>query len=558
VWRWLVIRSRAIPLLLVALFAGRAAGQDAPAITVKTLPTSLAGEWLFRIGHDPAYSSPFREKRNWQRVRVPGPWDKSGFPGYRGHAWYRLPLFFTSDLPRQDLGLELGLVGDVDEVFLNGRRIGATGGFPPHFDRAKLASRFYFIPREAIRFGEFNELAIHVYSDFRPGGLLGPSPRVDSYEAILGRQFLQHIVAYSLATFLLALALLQIPLFLTAHEATEHLVFAAFLTSVSLLVIAPARWGMAMVLGHGGAFRVLLASLLVAEALMAVPLFRLARMREPRWFGLVQTLLLLAAAFSLVGREGADIFVMLYTAEVALAAVVGMCTYLAVIMQRKNRPWSRTLTVTLVFLAMLIVVDLLTDHAVLPRTLLSATGLIGPFGLVPFGIALSLALIHHWVERRWGEPIDSRSGLMNRDHFADRLGLEMERSRRTGHALATALIRINLSESSPDLDRDRERALAIMRRSLRQIDTLARYDQETYAVVLVDTDERAAMAIIERLRVSVSEGTPGAGQARIRTAAGVAQYRAARHSYCPDLVLEAEAALYAALSEGGNCTATAP
>jgi diguanylate cyclase (GGDEF)-like protein len=544
-------------LLLVAL-GGSAAAQEARTVTVKTLPTLLAGEWLFRAGHDPAYSSPFRERRNWQRVSVPGSWGRSEFAGYRGHAWYRLTLFFTSDLPRVDLGLELGLVGDVDEVFLNGRRIGATGGFPPRFDRAKLASRFYFIPREAIRFGEFNELAIHVYCDIRAGGLLGPPPRIDTYEAILGRQFLQHILSYSLATFLLALALLQIPLFLTAREATEHLVFAAFLASASLLAIAPARWGMAILIGHGGAFRVLLAALLVAEALMALPLFHLARVPEPRWFALAQTLLLLAAAFALVGREGVDVFAVFYTSEAALVALLGLCGYLAITMLRKRRPWARALVASLGLLAVLILLDLLTDNGILPRTLLTGTGLTSPFGLVPFGIVVSLALIDHWVERRWGEPLDSRSGLINRDRLVDRLSMEMERSRRTGHPFATALIRINLSESSPDLERDRERAIAIMRRSLRQIDILARYDEETYGVVLVDTDERSAMGIIERLRASVSEGASSAGHGRVRTAAGVAQYRTARHIYYHDLMQEAEAALYAALSESGNCTATAP
>ncbi len=119
-----------------AVFAAVASAQEAPPINVSQLPTSLAGEWLFRIGHDPSWASPFRERRNWQRIRVPGSWESQGFAAYNGHAWYRLPLFVSSQLAGQNLGLDAGLIADVDEVFLNGRKVGATGTFPPRFARA--------------------------------------------------------------------------------------------------------------------------------------------------------------------------------------------------------------------------------------------------------------------------------------------------------------------------------------------------------------------------------------------------------------------------------------
>ena len=75
--------------------------------------------------------------------------------------------------------------------------------------------------------------------------------------------------------------------------------------------------------------------------------------------------------------------------------------------------------------------------------------------------------------------------------------------------------------------------------------------------LLADTEERGAIATLERLRHAVVEALHGGG-VRPRTTAGVVQYRAGRHPGADEVVAEAEAALYAALSEGGDCTTTAP
>jgi diguanylate cyclase (GGDEF)-like protein len=120
-----------------------------------------------------------------------------------------------------------------------------------------------------------------------------------------------------------------------------------------------------------------------------------------------------------------------------------------------------------------------------------------------------------------------------------------------------ALLRLTLAEPAGEKDQPATEAVASLRRGLRQIDLLARYDAETFALLLAETDERAAMSVIERLRRTASQSVsarPGRG----RTTAGLAQYRPDRHLSADELLREAEAALYAAVSEGGDCTATAP
>ena len=550
------MRAAAALAAAVLALAGVAAAQDSPPLTVDRLPASLAGEWLFRIGHDPAFASPFREHRNWQTIRVPGAWERQGWRDYEGHAWYRLSLVVSSDLAGQDLGLDLGRVADVDEVFLNGRRIGSTGSFPPHFDKATLARRFYLIPREVLRLGQLNELSIHVYNDSSFGGLIGPPPELDLYPALLRHEVMRDLGAYCIATLLLTLAAMHVLLFSKQRDMFEHLSFAGTLAALAIFMVTYTSWGPALLLGWGAAYRIAIASMMAGVAIFpSVPL-RLARRAQPAAILGIQTLLLLGAAFALVWREVADLQLWLYASQAAVLVVAGFTLRLEATLVGR-RPWAVPLLVTSVLFGAAIAADVLVDIGVLPRTRVLGGELYAPLTVAPFAASLSFALALSWMQRRWGEPLDAVTGLMSRERFHDRLGSELLRARRGGSPLTVALLRLTVADPGGERDQPAAEAVANLRRGLRQIDLLARYDSETFALLLAETDERAAMSIIERLRRTAAQSV-GARAGRARTTAGLAQYRPGRHLSAEELLREAEAALYAAVSEGGDGTATAP
>lgn len=534
-----------------------AAAQEPPAINVSSLPTSLAGEWLFRIGNDPAWASPFRERRNWQRIHVPGAWEQQGWPGYDGHAWYRTTLFVDSRLANDEFGLSLGHIADVDEVFLNGRRVGGTGSFPPDYDKATLADRVYLLPHEAIRFGEFNELAIHVYNDVRLGGLLGPAPSIETAKAALRHRFMRDLLAYSLATFLATIAVLHLALLFGRRDALEHLYFAGFLLAIGAYVLTYAHWGPAALFGNSVTFRINVVTLLLSMALFPAAFFRIAHRPTPPLVIAVQTLLGLGAAFAVVWREEGDLYLWVHVAEAGACLIGVLVLHALVHMVRRFHPRARAMLVATVIFLACVGLDILADTGLIGRAHVFVGELYTPLGLVPLAIVFSAALAYGWVERRWGEPLDLATGLIPRDRFSDRLTSEIERTRRAGNSLSVALFRLQGRPEDTGVDQLVARAVPVMRRALRQIDLLARFDRDTFALLLAETEERAAMTIVERLRRTVSESTPS-GQARPRTTAGVAQYRSNRHGSAEELLEEAEAALYAAISEGGDCTATAP
>jgi beta-galactosidase/beta-glucuronidase len=133
----------------------------------------LERQWRFSIGDNKKWADPAYQDGSWENIDVPGNWEDEGFNGYDGYAWYRIS-FDGAELKNRNgvYSLFLGYIDDVDEVYLNGKKIGSTGSFPPHFQTAYNAKRNYFIPNEFVRFQGKNVIAVRVFDSEIEGGIV--------------------------------------------------------------------------------------------------------------------------------------------------------------------------------------------------------------------------------------------------------------------------------------------------------------------------------------------------------------------------------------------------
>jgi melibiase-like protein len=176
------ILQRTIP---VAPVAGRPVGAivpepDArPALIRGVDEFAIPAPWRFRTGDDARYGARDYDEEAWEAIPVPDRWERAGHPGYDGFAWYRV-RFALPPLPTgrtvgpsdsQPVYLELGKIDDVDETFLNGLKVGQTGGFPPSYRSEWQAFRRYRVPADALNWGGENVLAVRVYDGGRDGGV---------------------------------------------------------------------------------------------------------------------------------------------------------------------------------------------------------------------------------------------------------------------------------------------------------------------------------------------------------------------------------------------------
>jgi sialate O-acetylesterase len=132
----------------------------------------LKGFWKFSIGDDPEWANPDFDDSDWERIYVPGNWEEQGFHGYDGYAWYRTSFYLNDFDHRSNYYLDLGFIDDVDEVYINGKKIGRTGSFPTYFATAYNAHRVYNLPHKTFQWDKKISIAVRVYDQGGEGGFI--------------------------------------------------------------------------------------------------------------------------------------------------------------------------------------------------------------------------------------------------------------------------------------------------------------------------------------------------------------------------------------------------
>ncbi len=132
----------------------------------------LNGDWKFSIGDSPDWAAPEFADRDWTMIRAPAEWQSEGYRDYNGYAWYRKTFVFPAGHEKESVFLSLGRIDDAGQVYLNGKLIGASGEFPPHYLSAYDKATVFEVPPGSLLVGRDNVLAVRVYDGGGVGGLV--------------------------------------------------------------------------------------------------------------------------------------------------------------------------------------------------------------------------------------------------------------------------------------------------------------------------------------------------------------------------------------------------
>ncbi len=103
------------------------------------------------------------------------------------------------------------------------------------------------------------------------------------------------------------------------------------------------------------------------------------------------------------------------------------------------------------------------------------------------------------------ERFDRVSGLYTRAYFDDLYRREMKLAEHQRRGLAAMVIGLSGEAiDGPDAEHAIRRLAEAVRLSLRKVDLAARYDHQTFAVVLLDTDATGASSLINRIEARVA------------------------------------------------------
>ncbi|WP_152486763.1 diguanylate cyclase [Halopseudomonas pelagia] len=153
---------------------------------------------------------------------------------------------------------------------------------------------------------------------------------------------------------------------------------------------------------------------------------------------------------------------------------------------------------------------------------------------------------------------DSLTGALNRRAFNERAQQEFKRAARYQQPLSLAILDLDHFKSINDSyghlagDHALQQFAGLCRRLLRESDIFSRFGGEEFVVLLTQTDDAAAMALLERLRQEVSKLAlqQGAESFGLRVSVGLATWQAG--DQLDSLFKRADQALYAAKSSGRN------
>lgn len=154
---------------------------------------------------------------------------------------------------------------------------------------------------------------------------------------------------------------------------------------------------------------------------------------------------------------------------------------------------------------------------------------------------------------------DGLTGLANRRAFDEQLAFEFSRAQRLGQPLCLVMLDIdhfktindNWSHQAGDLVL--QRLAALLREEVREIDRIARWGGEEFALLLPQTTLPQAIEICERIRLAISALDLSADVPGLQVTAsfGVAQQDAV--SSYEKLLSRADQLLYQAKAQGRNC-----
>jgi len=145
----------------------------------------LDGTHTFASGDDLARTSLLFDDSKWRSIIVPGSWQSQGIKPVKGLGWYRIRFVAPPRLESNKIAVLLGRIGDADEVFLNGLKIGREGIISSRYVEATKIERLYIIPPHLIRYGQPNLLAVRVMNTYLNGGFFDNNILLGDYNSLM-------------------------------------------------------------------------------------------------------------------------------------------------------------------------------------------------------------------------------------------------------------------------------------------------------------------------------------------------------------------------------------
>lgn len=119
------------------------------------------------LANAPAWYDMTYTPKGWRNINIPGYWEDQGIRDLNGIVWYRREIDIPASMTGKAARVFLGRIVDADELYINGKKTGATGYQYPQ--------RRYNIAPDVLKAGK-NLFAIRVTNTAGKGGFVPDKP----------------------------------------------------------------------------------------------------------------------------------------------------------------------------------------------------------------------------------------------------------------------------------------------------------------------------------------------------------------------------------------------
>lgn len=107
------------------------------------------------------------EPKGWRNINIPGYWEDQGLKDLNGVVWYRKEITLPASFTDKQSRVFLGRIVDADELYINGKQVGAT--------TYQYPQRRYSVPAGTLKAGK-NLFVIRVTNTSGKGGFVPDKP----------------------------------------------------------------------------------------------------------------------------------------------------------------------------------------------------------------------------------------------------------------------------------------------------------------------------------------------------------------------------------------------
>lgn len=118
---------------------------------------------------EPVWAANTLDDGAWETMSLPQRWEDAGLPGFDGIVWFRRTVSIPAAWAGKDLTVELAMIDDIDETWVNGVRVGSTDQYN--------TPRKYSVPASAYAAGD-NVISVRVIDTGGGGGIWGEAQQM--------------------------------------------------------------------------------------------------------------------------------------------------------------------------------------------------------------------------------------------------------------------------------------------------------------------------------------------------------------------------------------------